>query len=274
MRLQVCGQQEREALPEWLQREWALADEQVLVEARVSLLKLVARMDALCALRQLSCSRGQGDSTALQQHEAAPLQKQASLKGLDAEVQRLQEQISCCMQLASARQPSTGQTQTQQGSEPAGTASGGMPEAAAAGLLEAHVPPSEPGQGAGMIAIEEKHERDALVGHVLGTNTRGRGSPDQADGGEQGPETGQRWLLSPESMHSIGRGGSSSLVFVNPRTLLSALGRSSLTAPYFRLTFLCPGNGCNAPYSGLQVLYTAILYSGRTQDAQEVHAVL
>ena len=227
--LQVCGKREREALPAWLQREWALADEQVLLEARVSLLKLVARMDARCPPHQLSCSRRQEDGPAVQHPDPVPLQQQASLEGLAAEVQQLQERVTSCAQLAILSHPA--RMPAQHGSEPACTGVGGMTESAAAGPLSAEGA-LEPGSGAGMAAIQERHERDAQARHGRATTTSGQDVPDQAGGGEQGPDAGQGWLLSPESMHSIGRGGASSLVFVNPRALLSALGRHASQAPF------------------------------------------
>lgn len=268
MLLQACGQAEREALPAWLQREWALADEQVLVEARVSLLKLVARMDALCAPRQISCSRRQEDGAASQPPEAALPQEQASLKGLAAEVQHLQGQVNRCAQLASPSQPSM--MPSQHDSVPACTAASGMTESAAAGPLTVDDLP-EPGDSAGMAAIKEEQERDAVTRHVGAPSTSGWGNPDQGGGGQQGPDAGQGWLLSPESMHSIGRGGSSSLVFVNPRALLSALGRSSLSAALSN-NQSCPVRGCCV--CSVQALHAAFLHSMVRHDASRDCAVI
>ena len=47
--MQVCGACEAESASRWQREAWRLVEEQMLLEARITLLKLAARLDAIYA---------------------------------------------------------------------------------------------------------------------------------------------------------------------------------------------------------------------------------
>ena len=231
---QACAECEDERVPAWLREEWRLVDEQVLVEGRVSLLKLAARLDELCPL---SCGRGPGchaHPAAQAKVVAAPLTTvKRFVVAIRATLGRRLPLDRLCMRFlrgfAGCSRTDVSGSLASQGSQGSLEGLTGQVQELQERLRSCtqqatccqpvQSAPMEEGQQASPSAVAA--DSGSAMGKQQAAPADGQGQGDLGNA-DRLAQTAGDWQLSPESRAD---GQSFSLVFVNPRALFNALGR-------------------------------------------------